>query len=91
MNAFCPSSIKTGFSKESYYQQLEKEDLLTTMDGVYEVVELLLGANPTSGECFEIGPNYHKETGLHKPKFPDYPDEATRRVFELITARGNAK
>ncbi|VUC32176.1 unnamed protein product, partial [Clonostachys rosea] len=91
MNAFCPSSIKTDFSKESYYNKLEEEDLFTKIDGVFEVVEKFLGADGTSGECYEIGPSYHKGLGLVKPKFPDYSDEGIRRVFELIDIRGNAK
>lgn len=92
MNAFCPSSIKTNFAKESYYEQLEKEDLFTPMDGVLEVVEKTLGSGDVSGECFEIGPNYQKTgQGLVKPKFPEFIDGEMRRIFELINARGNAK
>ncbi|RSL92661.1 hypothetical protein CDV31_015068 [Fusarium ambrosium] len=43
MNAFCPSSIRTGFSNDDYYKKLEEEDLVTPMEGVLEVVEKTIG------------------------------------------------
>lgn len=89
MNAFCPSSIRTNFTSEAYYEQLVKEDLLTPMDGVLEVVEKTLGTADVSGECYEIGPNYEK-VGLVSPKWPDYADDATARIFELINLREGA-
>ncbi|RMJ08508.1 hypothetical protein CDV36_011887 [Fusarium kuroshium] len=91
MSAFCPSSIKTGFSNDDYYKKLEEEDLVTPMEGVLEVVEKTFGTGDMSGECFEIRPNYHNGQGLVNPKFPDYIDGDMRRVFELINARGKAK
>lgn len=90
VNAYCPSSIRTGFGKDAYYQQLEAENLLTPMAGVLEVLDLTLGTSEVSGQCFEIGPNYEKN-GLVKPKFPEHVDKETARVFELIDIRGNAK
>ncbi|KAK7433307.1 hypothetical protein QQZ08_000246 [Neonectria magnoliae] len=72
MNTFCLSFIRTGFSSDAYYKRLEEEDPATPMDGVLEVVEKAFGASNVSGECFEIGPNYHKDQGLVKAKFPDY-------------------
>jgi hypothetical protein len=91
LNAFCPNVVRTNFSIDTFYDAIEKEDLLTPMEGVLEVCEMLLGTDDVSGECFEIGPNYAKGEGLVRPKFAPLEDEGQQRVFEKITARGNAR
>jgi hypothetical protein len=91
MNAFCPNVVRTSFSSNAFYSKLEKEHLLTPMEGVLEVCGMLLGSDGTSGECFEIGPNYARGQGLIKPKFPSFVDEDSRRVFDQLEGRGNVK
>ena len=86
MNAVCPNIVRTGISTEAFYDLAEKQNLLAPIEGVVETFEKLLGANATSGECFEIGPNY-KKTGAAPRKQPEYLDQETETSCEMIYQR----
>ena len=87
MNAVCPNVIRTNISTGAFYDVLAKEGLLTPIEGVIETFEKLLGSNNTSGEIFEIGPNY-KNQGAVPRKGADYLDEESEKVFEMLYERG---
>lgn len=87
LNAVLPNVIRTNISTPEFYDQLEKEGLLTPLEGVVDAFESLLGDNSQSGECIEIGPNYAKGQGFVSPRFPEYVDEESRRVFEKLEPR----
>ncbi|OAP63571.1 hypothetical protein AYL99_02798 [Fonsecaea erecta] len=85
-NAVCPNVIRTNISAATFYDQLDKEGLLSPIEGVIGVFESLLGSNATSGETFEIGPNY-KEQGAVVRKGIEYLDKESERCFELLYHR----
>ena len=87
LNAICPNVVRTNISNPAFYDKLEKEGLLTPLEGVVDGFEALLGDNPDSGECYEIGPNYSKGQGILKPKFAPMPDEESHKVFDLLYER----
>lgn len=91
MNAFCPNVMRTSFTTGAFYDSLEAEGLLSSAEGVVEVTKLLLGNCDISAECFEIGPNYAKGQGLIRPEFLEFVDDETKRVFDKLERRGNAK
>jgi hypothetical protein len=86
MNAICPNVIRTNISTGPFYDSLEKEGLLTPIEGVIETFEKLL-AEPTSGEIFEIGPHYNKEGAVPR-KAPEYLDKESEKTFEMLYHRG---
>lgn len=84
--------MRTNFSTGEFYDSLENEGLLTPIHGVVQACDQLLShQTATSGECFEIGPNHDFGQGAVNPKFPDYIDEKSKRVFEKLAQRGQAK
>lgn len=80
---------ETNISSGAFYEVLEKENLLTPIEGVVETLEKLLGDNATSGECFEVGPNY-KTQGAVPKKPAEYLDEESERICGLLHQRGRA-
>lgn len=86
LNAICPNVIRTGISTGEFYDSIEKQGLLTPIEGVVETFEKLLGENSSSGECFEIGPHY-KTTGAVPRKAPEYLDKESETVCDLIYQR----
>lgn len=91
VNAFAPSPIRTAFTTDVFYQMLEDADLLAPMVAVLDVVDKILGSADVSGQIFEIGPNYAKGQGHARPKFPEFLDAETEKVFALLDARGFAR
>jgi len=87
LNAVCPNVIRTNISTGAFYDVLEKEGLLTPIEGVIETFEKLLGPNTTSGEIFEIGPNYANEGAMPR-KAPEYLDKASEKTFDMLYERG---
>ena len=87
MNAICPNVIRTNISTGAFYDTLEKEGLLTPIEGVIETFEKLLGPDQTSGEIFEIGPNYKKQGALPR-KGAEYLDKESEKTFEMLYKRG---
>ena len=85
MNAICPNVIRTNISTGAFYDQLEKEGLLTPIEGVVDTFEKLLGEQ-TSGEILEISPNY-KEQGAVPRKGAEYLDKESEKTFELLYHR----
>lgn len=83
--------MKTGFSTDAFYDSLDQAGLLTPVDGAVEACIQLLGDCKTSGECFEIGPNYHNGQGVYQPAFPPIPDDKQQQVHDLLLARGLAR
>jgi len=88
LNAICPNVIRTNISTGAFYDILEKDGLLTPIEGVIETFEGLLDSGTTSGEIFEIGPHYTKE-GARPRKGPEYLDKESEQVFELLYERGH--
>ncbi|KIW48655.1 hypothetical protein, variant [Exophiala oligosperma] len=88
MNAVCPNVVRTNISTSAFYDTLDKEGVLAPIEGVVDVFEKLLGDSPTSGECFEVGPNY-KTQGAVPRKAPEFLDKESKRVCELIEKRSH--
>jgi hypothetical protein len=87
LNAICPNVVRTNISTQTFYDSLEEKGLLTPLESVPEIFEKLLGDNPASGECYEIGPHYKTE-GAKPTKPPPYLDDESAAVFDLLYARG---
>lgn len=88
-NAVCPNVVRTNISSGAFYDTLEKEGVLTPMHGVVETFEKLLGATDTSGECFEVGPNYNTQGAVPR-KVAEPLDKESARVVELLYQRGHS-
>jgi NAD(P)-dependent dehydrogenase (short-subunit alcohol dehydrogenase family) len=88
MNAVCPNVIRTGISTSAFYDSLEGEGLLAPIEGVVDTFEKLLGTDATSGECFEVGPNY-KSQGAVPRKAPEFLDKESEKVCDLIYKRSH--
>ncbi|KAL2444603.1 hypothetical protein ABEF95_017101 [Exophiala dermatitidis] len=88
-NAVCPNVVRTNISSGAFYDTLEKEGVLTPMHGVVETFEKLLGATDTSGECFEVGPNYDTQGAVPR-KIAEPLDKESARVVELLYQRGHS-
>lgn len=88
MNSVNPHVVRTNISTGDFYDILEKQGFLTPIEGVIDTFEKLLGSNNTSGECFEVGPKY-KEKGAVPRKAPEYLDEESGKVCELLYDRGH--
>lgn len=86
LNSVNPNVIRTNISSASFYDGLENKGLLTPIEGVVDAFEKLLGSNDTSGEIFEIGPNW-KEQGPVKKKGAEYLDKESETVLDLIYHR----
>jgi len=87
LNSVNPNVVRTNISSGAFYDDLEKQNLLTPIEGVIDAFEKLLGSDDTSGECFEIGPNY-KDQGAVPRKAPEYLDDESGKVCELLYHRG---
>ncbi|KAK5237928.1 hypothetical protein LTR47_001021 [Exophiala xenobiotica] len=88
MNAVCPNVIRTGISTSAFYDSLEGTGLLAPIEGVVDTFEKLLGTDATSGECFEVGPNY-KSQGAVPRKAPEFLDKESEKVCDLIYKRSH--
>ncbi|KIX98778.1 uncharacterized protein Z520_05239 [Fonsecaea multimorphosa CBS 102226] len=86
MNAVCPNVIRTNISSSTFYDQVEKAGLLVPIEGVIDTFEKLLGSDATSGEIFEIGPNY-KDQGAVQRKGTEFLDKESEKTFELLYHR----
>jgi hypothetical protein len=82
-------SSGTNISSGSFYDKLEEEKLLTPIEGVVETFEKLLGSDDTSGECFEVGPNYQTQGAVPK-KAPEFLDQESEKIHDLLYQRGRA-
>ena len=87
LNAVCPNVIRTNISTKGFYDSLEEKGLLTPLEAVPDVFEKLLGDNPASGECYEVGPHY-KSQGAITTNGPPYLDDESAAVFDLLYTRG---
>ncbi|KAK5307583.1 hypothetical protein LTR99_000555 [Exophiala xenobiotica] len=88
MNAVCPNVIRTGISTSAFYDSLEGTGLLAPIEGVVDTFQKLLGTDATSGECFEVGPNY-KSQGAVPRKAPEFLDKESEKVCDLIYKRSH--
>ncbi|KIX01583.1 uncharacterized protein Z518_09309 [Rhinocladiella mackenziei CBS 650.93] len=86
LNSVNPNVVRTNISTQAFYDRLEKEHLLTPIEGIIETFEKLLGADDTSGECFEIGPNYNDQGAVPRSA-PEFLDKESERVCELLHHR----
>ncbi|CAI7610834.1 unnamed protein product [Penicillium pancosmium] len=88
LNCLVPSVMRTNISTPEFFDALESEGLLTPLHGAVDACEQLLGSNPVSGQCFEIGPDYDNGQGFTHPKFATFTDEKHRLVFDRLAVRG---
>lgn len=87
LNAVMPNVARTNISNVEWYDELDGLDLLTPVDGVIAVFESWLYDNNDSGRCVEVGPNYAKGQGFVDPKFTDFVDEESEKIFALLEER----
>lgn len=84
LNAVCPNVVRTSISTDVFYDQLEKEGILTPMKGVVDAFASFLDSD-VSGECMEVGPN-----GGFEPKAPaPHLDKETKTVMDRIYERSH--
>jgi NAD(P)-dependent dehydrogenase (short-subunit alcohol dehydrogenase family) len=90
LNAVCPNVIRTNISTGAFYDTLEKDGILTPIEGVVETFEKLLDAGKgRSGEILEIGPKYGKDgEGAVPRKGAEYLDKESAEVFRRLGERG---
>lgn len=82
LNAVCPNIVRTSISTSQFYDAVEREGLLVSMEGVIAAFEKCLeGAE--SGEVYECGP----KGGFVPKQSAGYLDEESRRSMELLTKR----
>lgn len=84
LNAVSPNVVRTAISTGDFYDQLEKDGLLTPMEGVIEAFESFLGASDMSGEILEVGPN----GGFVRRSPAHYLDEKSQNLCDLLHERG---
>ncbi|EXJ78281.1 hypothetical protein A1O3_09442 [Capronia epimyces CBS 606.96] len=85
-NAVCPNVVRTNITTGAFYDNLDKEKLLTPIHGVVDVFENLLGPADTSGECFEVGPNYDTQGAVPR-KLAEPLDRETDKVLDALYQR----
>ncbi|KAF9894345.1 hypothetical protein FE257_007848 [Aspergillus nanangensis] len=54
LNAICPGIVETGISTPLYYEKATELGCLVKMDMMLEAFEMVLGAEPMSGECIKV-------------------------------------
>ena len=84
LNAVCPNVVRTQISTSAFYDNVDKEGVLTPMKGVVDAFESFLDSD-TSGECMEVGPN-----GGFSPKAPaPHLDKESTRILGMIEQRSH--
>lgn len=86
MNALCPSVVRTNMSTQAFYDNLESMGIMTPIEGITETFEKFLGANKTSGICYEIGPNYKTQGAVETFGRP-YIDRESAILFDKLYER----
>lgn len=82
-NAICPHVVRTNISSStSFYDELEKQGLMTDIQNVVAGFEEFLGTTDRSGQCFEVGPRASRVVS-----FMPYMDEETRVSSEAVMGR----
>ena len=82
LNAVCPNVVRTSISTPEFYDNVDKQRILTPMKGVVDAFASFLDQD-TSGECLEVGPN-----GGFEPKAPaPHLDKETTIILDLIHKR----
>jgi len=82
INAVAPNVVRTGVSSDTFYDEIEREGLLTPIEGLMGAFEEMLGGGG-SGEVFECGPR----GGHMKRKGTEYLDEKSGRCCEKALRR----
>ena len=88
LNSVNPNVIRTNISTGTFYDGLEEQGLLTPIEGVIGVFENLLGNNGTSGEIFEVGPNYQDQGPVPREEAKPL-DEKSAKVLDLLYHRAH--
>ena len=83
VNAVAPNVVRTGISAEEFYESLEKERLLTPMDGLMGAFDDML-AKGKSGVVYECG----AKGGWTVREGTAYLDEKSGRCCDLLKERG---
>jgi len=86
LNSVNPNVVRTNISTQTFYDKLEEQNLLTPLEGVVAEMEKWLGASDASGETYEVGPRYKDQGGVPR-KQPEYLDEASGKVCDLLNER----
>jgi hypothetical protein len=89
LNSVNPNVVRTNISTGAFYDQVQEKNLLAPIEGVVDTFESLLGSNNTSGECFEIGPDY-SEQGAVPRKGAGALDDKTGVILEMLYHRGHS-
>jgi hypothetical protein len=82
LNAICPNVVKTGISTLEFYDSLEAQKLLTSMESLLGVFQSLLGEDQRSGQIFEVGPN-----GVMVRPAPVPMDQDTEKLLVILEER----
>ncbi|OAP54336.1 glucose 1-dehydrogenase [Fonsecaea erecta] len=88
-NGVCPHVVKTNISnsKVGFGDRVEKAGLYTPMEAVVETFEKLWQDDTTSGECFEVGPNYAKNGPVARQPI-EVLDQESEKLHEFLTEMG---
>jgi NAD(P)-dependent dehydrogenase (short-subunit alcohol dehydrogenase family) len=83
LSAVAPNVVRTGISSSVFYDALEKEGMLTPMEGVLEAFKQILEGDG-NGVVYECGP----KGGVVVRKGAEYLDEESGRCCDLLLERG---
>ena len=84
MNAVCPNVVRTSISTPAFYDNVDKQGVLTPMKGVVDAFASFLDTD-ISGECMEVGPN-----GGFSAKAPaPHLDKETTSILNMIHDRSH--
>jgi NAD(P)-dependent dehydrogenase (short-subunit alcohol dehydrogenase family) len=82
VNAVAPNVVRTAISGKEFYDSLEKEDLLTSMDHLMEAFDVILNGEK-SGLVYECGPK-----GWTVRDGTEYLNGESGRCCDLLEERG---
>jgi len=82
LNAVCPNVVRTNISTATFYEDLEKNNLLTPLDTIVGALESMMGTDSRTGLTLECGP-----MGVYPRTAHEFLDEETRRSCKIIENR----
>jgi NAD(P)-dependent dehydrogenase (short-subunit alcohol dehydrogenase family) len=85
LSAVAPNVVRTSISSSDFYDDMEKQGLLTPMEGVLDAFrEIVEGSD--SGKIYECGPR----GGVVKRKGAEYLDEESGKCCDLLLERAKS-
>lgn len=85
LNAIAPNVVRTSISSDVFYDQMEKQGLLTPMKGVLDAFKEMIESEG-SGEVYECGP----KGGWTRRQGTGYLDAESEQCCDLLLKRANA-